>query len=98
MAKEIVWTETAVHDRFQIYQFWLSHNESQSYSEKLDKLFSESALLIAQFPEIGTKTDYKDIRVKIVGNHKLFYKSTGDRIEIIRVWDTRQNLSDIDLV
>ena len=98
MAKVIVWTETAVRDRFRIYQFWLSHNQSQSYSDKLEKLFNESALLIAQFPEVGTKTDYKDIRVKIVGNHKLFYKSKMDRIEIIRVWDTRQNPSDIDIV
>ena len=97
MAKEIVWTETAVRDRLRIYQFWLSHNQSQIYSDKLEKLFNESAKLIAEFPEIGTNTDYKDIRVKMVGNHKLFYKPGEVKIEIIRVWDTRQNPADIDI-
>ena len=97
MAKEIVWTETAVRDRLRIYQFWLSHNQSQIYSDKLEKLFNESVKLIAEFPEIGSITDYKDIRVKIVGNHKLFYKSVEGKIEIIRVWDTRQNPADIEI-
>ena len=97
MAKEIVWTETAVRDRLRIYQFWLSHNQSQVYSEKLEKLFNESAKLIADFPEIGARTDYRDIRFKMVGNHKLFYKSGVDKIEIIRVWDTRQNPADVDI-
>jgi toxin YoeB len=97
MAKEIVWTETAVRDRLRIYQFWLLHNRSQSYSERLERLFNESAKLIAEFPEIGPVTDYKGIRVKTVGNHKLFYKPSESKIEIIRVWDTRQNPADIDL-
>jgi hypothetical protein len=35
-------------------QFWLSHNQSQIYSDKLEKLFNESAKLIAEFPEIGS--------------------------------------------
>jgi plasmid stabilization system protein ParE len=97
MAKEIVWAETAVRDRLRIYQFWLSHNQSPIYSDKLEKLFNESAKLIAEFPEIGINTDYKNIRVKIVGNHKLFYKPWMDKIEIIRVWDTRQNPSGMDM-
>src|SRR5258706_6533865 len=97
MAKEIVWTETAVRDRLRIYQFWLSHNQSQIYSDKLEKLFNESAKLIAEFPEIGANTDSKDVRVKVVGNYKLFYKSGEGQIEIIRIWDTRQNPADIDI-
>ncbi len=97
MAKEIVWTETAVRDRLRIYLFWLSHNQSQIYSDKLEKLFNESAKLIAEFPEIGANTDYKGVRVKLVGNHKLFYKSGEGQIEIIRIWDTRQNPAEIDI-
>jgi plasmid stabilization system protein ParE len=59
MAKEIVWTETSIRDRLRIYQFWLSHNQSQIYSDKLEKLFNESAKLIAEFPEIGSITANK---------------------------------------
>lgn len=97
MAKEIVWTETAVQDRFQIYQIWLSNNQTSIYSDKLEILFNESAKLIAEFPELGPMTDYQDIRAKTVGNYKLFYRTRESRIEIIRVWDTRQNPSDINL-
>lgn len=95
MAKEVVWTDIAVRDPFRIYQFWLSHNQSPTYSEKLERLFNESARLIAEFPEIGPITDYKDVRVKTVGNHKLFYRPSENKIEIIRVWDTRQNPDDV---
>lgn len=63
MAKEIVWTETAVLDRFRIYQFWLLHNQSHSYSEKLETLFNESAKLIAEYPEIGTPGTARSCRI-----------------------------------
>ncbi|MBS1545521.1 MAG: type II toxin-antitoxin system RelE/ParE family toxin [Bacteroidetes bacterium] len=54
--------------------------------------------MLAEFPEFGPMTNYKGIRVKIVGNHKLFYRPGESKIEILRVWDTRQNPSDINLV
>lgn len=97
MAKEIVWTEAAVVDRFKIYLFWLAHNKSETYSDKLERLFNESAKLIAQFPEIGTTTDYEGVRVKVVRNYKLFYMDSHDKIEIIRVWDTQQNPEGIEI-
>ncbi|MCW5903441.1 MAG: hypothetical protein KIT30_13305 [Cyclobacteriaceae bacterium] len=46
---------------------------------------------------MGTPTDYQDLKVKIVRNYKLFYRDTSNRIEIIRVWDTRQNPKDLKL-
>ena len=97
MAKEIVWTETSVQDRLGIFQFWLIHNKSATYSKKLEYLFNESVKLLAEFPQMGTPTDYQDLKVKIVRNYKLFYRDTSNRIEIIRVWDTRQNPKDLKL-
>ena len=98
MAKKITWTETSVIDRFRIYQFWLDHNKSDSYSEKLEKLFNESAKLISLYPEIGIKTDFPEIHVKLIRNYKLFYRNKPDAIEIIRVWDTRQNPDNLGIV
>lgn len=95
MAKEIVWTETSVQDRLEIFKFWLTHNKSAIYSNKLEGLFNESVKLLAEFPQMGSVTDYKDIRVKAVRNYKLFYRDTPSRIEIIRVWDTRQDPKDL---
>ncbi|WP_331971352.1 type II toxin-antitoxin system RelE/ParE family toxin [Ohtaekwangia sp.] len=97
MAKEIVWTESSIKDRFRIYKFWLQHNKSDTFSEKLEKLFNESARLLALFPEMGTPTDIADVRVKVIRSYKIFYQVRIDSIEIIRVWDSRQNPEDLSL-
>lgn len=97
MAKKTVWTETAVRDRFRIYQFWYWHNKSENYSQKLEKLFNESANIIPRFPEVGTKTDFKNVRVKVVRNYNIFYCILEDRIEIIRVWEAKQDPTRVQI-
>lgn len=97
MAKKIEWTQTSIEDRFKIYQFWLQKNQSSLYSEKLEKIFKESAKLISEFPEIGSSTDYPDLRVKVIRNYKLFYLNRKEEIKVIRVWDTRQSPEDLKL-
>lgn len=96
MAKKIEWTQTSIQDRFKIYTFWIDHNKSDSYSKKLEALFNEAAKLISEFPEIGTETDFPNLRVKVIRSYKLFYINQADRIQIIRVWDTRQNPENIE--
>ena len=98
MAKKIAWTQTSIQDRIQIYQFWTQQNKSNLYSEKLDRLFKEAAKLLSAFPEIGTQTDFPDLRVKVIRNYKLFYLNLEDSIQIIRIWDTRQNPEDLKLI
>jgi plasmid stabilization system protein ParE len=72
MAKKIEWTLTSIQDRLRIYHYWIDNNKSESYSNKLEILFNEAAKLISEFPEIGTETDYPDLRVKVVKSYKLF--------------------------
>jgi plasmid stabilization system protein ParE len=97
MAKKIEWTQASIQDRFRIYHFWADHNKSDSYSKKLETLFNEAVKLISEFSEIGTETDYPDLRVKVVKSYKLFYINKVDKIQIVRVWDSRQNPSDLEL-
>jgi len=94
MAKEIEWTQTSVQDRFRIYHFWISHNGSDAHSKKLEILFNKAARLISEFPEMGTETDYPDIRMKMVDSNKIFFVNLADKIQIVRVCDTRQYPSD----
>lgn len=96
MAKKIVWTQTAIQDRFRIYQYWSQKNKSNLFSEKLERLFNEAAILLSEFSEIGTQTDFKDIRVKVIRNYKLFYLNLLDSIQIIRVWDSSQNPDNLE--
>jgi plasmid stabilization system protein ParE len=97
MARRVIWTNRAVLDRYQIYEFWTQNNQSENYSKKLELLFQESANLIAQFPEVGTNTDINGVRVKVVRTYKIFYSITESEITILRIWDARQNPEQIDM-
>ena len=90
MAKEIKWTNRAIIDRTIIYKYWLERNKSNSYSQKLEKLFEKSARIIGIFPNIGKPTNYRNVFAKVVRDYKIFYRIKSDEIEILRVWDTRQ--------
>ena len=97
MAKKIIWTQTAIQDRVRIYQYWSQKNKSNLFSEKLERLFNEAAVLLSEFSEIGMQTDFQDIRVKVIRNYKLFYQNHPDKIQIIRIWDSRQNPGNLKL-
>jgi plasmid stabilization system protein ParE len=96
MAKKIEWTQTSIQDRVKIYHFWVERNKSDSYSKKLELLFNEAAKLISEFPEIGIETDFPDLRVKVIRSYKLFYLNQADKIQIVRVWDSRQNPENLE--
>lgn len=91
MVSKIIWTETSIKDRYQIYTFWQENNKSNTYSLKLEQLFHQSAELLANFPKIGLNTDFRNTKVKIVSHFKIFYSVGTKSIPILRVWDTRQN-------
>jgi plasmid stabilization system protein ParE len=97
MAKEVVWTETSLKDRFFIYHFWFTHNHSNTYSEKLELLFAASARLLTKFPHVGTKTNIDGVRIKVVRSFKILYQDTPDKILILRIWDSRQDPETLKL-
>ena len=73
MAKKIRWTTRAIADRTNIYKYWLDKNNSKTYSEKLEYFFNKSAEIISVFPQIGRKTDYRNVYVKVIKDFKIFY-------------------------
>lgn len=97
MAKKIKWTSRAIVDRTDIYRYWLERNQSNAYSEKLEGLFENSAKIISNFPHIGTPTNYREVYAKVVGDYKIFYRIKADEIQILRVWDTRQDPDNIGI-
>jgi len=69
----------------------LERNKSDSYSEKLELLFDEAAEIIAQFPEAIRETDFLNLRIKVIKHFKIYYFNLEEKVQIIRIWDTRQN-------
>jgi toxin YoeB len=47
--------------------------------------------LIAEITEIGAKTNNEGVRVKIVKEYMFFYIFNDAEVEILRVWDCKQN-------
>ncbi|HLS31545.1 MAG TPA: hypothetical protein VK021_11865 [Flavobacteriaceae bacterium] len=72
MAKrKIIWTRTADIQFVGVLEYWAKTNKSTAYSKKLVKIVSERTKQIAGKPFIYKSTDFKDIRVALIGNFSL---------------------------
>lgn len=92
MAKrQVVWTKTAATQRRHILEYWIEHNQSTTYSEKLIELFRERTHQLIEHPKIGKKADFPKTRVVSLGHFSLFYKVTENKIFITSLWDNRQD-------
>ena len=95
MAKRrIDWSSDARNDLFTILNFYKKRNGSAAYSTKLNKRFNRSLQLIAKYPNLGTDTDYKSVRVLITGDYQIVYEIFDQLILVIMLWDCRQNPTD----
>ncbi|HEY6503807.1 MAG TPA: type II toxin-antitoxin system RelE/ParE family toxin [Chitinophagaceae bacterium] len=74
MAKQITWTKRAQQDRKEILQYWRAHNQSSTYSIKLNRLIKKAINLVAAHPHIGRRTDIENVRVKLVRDYLIFYE------------------------
>lgn len=88
MAKrKISWTQKANFERKEILEYWINHNQSKIYSVKLNKLFLKTILQVAENPTIGRKTEFEDVRVKIVRDYLLFYEYSQKHVKILSIWN-----------
>ncbi|MDQ3020613.1 MAG: type II toxin-antitoxin system RelE/ParE family toxin [Bacteroidota bacterium] len=97
MVKRIVWSLTAQQDRKNILEYWNVRNKSKTYSKKLNELLKSSIKLISTHPNIGKKTNYSNIRFKVVRDYQIFYEETLNSIDVLRIWDSRQEPDKLKL-
>ena len=91
MAYKIVWTEKANFERLRILQFWIDNNKSRAFSLKLDKLFISAIRDLSKKPTIGRKSEFENVRVKIVREYLIFYEIVRQDLVILSVWDGRRD-------
>jgi plasmid stabilization system protein ParE len=92
MAKrKIVWSPQAKLDQFIILEYYYKRNGNKTYSQKLYKRFKSATRILIKHPEIGIQTDVKNIRTLIEGDYAIFYRINQNIIEVITIWDSRQN-------
>ena len=79
--KKVIWSKRAHLDRIEILEYWIEHNQSKTYSEKLFKLFKEASNLIGQYPNIGRPTDLPSTRIKTVRDYMMIYEELKDHVK-----------------
>ncbi len=93
--RRLKWTLTALQNKKEIFKFWNKHNKSTTYSTKLNLLFNEAMKFSTIFPNIGSQTEIKDVRIIFVRNYKLIYKITSDEIQVLTIWDMHRNPNEL---
>lgn len=98
MAKQrIIWSPRAKLDLYNILDFYIKRNDSKTYSIKLNLNLRKSVMLIEKYPRIGVQTDVSGIRILIKGDYAIFYEIKAESIEIVSIWDCRQNPESTDI-
>lgn len=98
MAKQIIWSRLAHSDRIQILEYWIDRNKSNVYSKRLNRIFEDIADLISKHRKMGKETDVKNVRIKIIKNYFFTYRETETTIEILTIWDSRQDPSKFERI
>jgi addiction module RelE/StbE family toxin len=96
MVKQIIWTLRAQKEKKEIFKYWSERNKLNRYSQKLNQLFKEAIHLIRQHHYIGKPTDDYTIRIKIVKEYLIIYEVTETSINILSIWDGRQDPSKLE--
>lgn len=92
MKIEIRWSLDAVEEFEEVYDYWITNNNSQTYSKKLIGHLKRNIELISRNPNLGINTQINSVKMRLVEkNYYIIYKIESDHIQILKFWDTRQN-------
>lgn len=94
---KIIWSPRAKSDLFEVLDFYFKRNGTKTYSNKLNLTVRKSIKLLEQHSNIGVKTDVLNVRNLIVSDYSIFYEVKSGIIEIITIWDNRQNPDNLNI-
>jgi plasmid stabilization system protein ParE len=95
--RKIIWSHGALEDKLSILEFWYKKNGNSKYSRQLNEELAEITGLLKKFKKLGKQLQNNSIRYIMKGYLIVFYKVHEDFIEILKVKDSRQDLSNISL-
>jgi plasmid stabilization system protein ParE len=98
MVREIILTQLADDDKNTILAYWKKRNKSNDYSKKLNLLFIDAINYLSEHRFLGKKTTIEEVRFRIVSNYYIYYQYNDASIFILRIWDSRQNSDNLNLL
>lgn len=95
--RKIIWSHKARIKLYAILEFYAKWNKSKTYSTKLYSKFNKEIRLIANYPNLGIKTEIESVRGLIINDSIIYYEQKQDRIIIHTIWDSRQNPDSLEI-
>ncbi|MAN25854.1 MULTISPECIES: type II toxin-antitoxin system RelE/ParE family toxin [Mesonia] len=90
-SKQIIWTNNAKTEFYQILEFYIERNQSPIYSQKLLLEVEDLISTLENNEFIGRLTSDKSVRVFPIKHFLLFYSIQNEIIYILSFWDNRQD-------
>ena len=95
--RKVIWTARAKHDLKVIRDFYFKRNGTKTFSIKLHSSFQKSIKLLEENADIGHQSDMLNVNNIIEGDFSIFHKIKTGTIEIIAIWDNRQNPDNLHI-
>lgn len=93
---KIEWTKKALREFDLIYKFWIEHNKSNLYSEKILDETLRKINVLRNNPKASEEYTVLGIRrIVILENFSMTYKLVKNEIQIISFFDNRRNQNEI---
>lgn len=92
MGKPVKWSSRAENDFAEILEYLNNHwsaSVASDFISKVDKCISLIQQNTEQFPFLNK--NFKIRKCVVTKHNSIFYRDTESRIEILRLFDTRQN-------
>lgn len=88
---KIIWSKRAEKELIHILNFYIERNGNTKYSTKLLDRVEQIVDLLISYPNLGHLTENRITRVITKDEFLIFYEVIENRIEIVSLWDGRQN-------
>lgn len=99
--RKIVWSDKAQKEFDRIYKYWVKHNQSDLYSEKLLDETLRIIKIVSENPEIGEKLKLKRFanyrRGLVLENFSVIYRSYETKIVVSAFFDNRRDPEEMKL-
>ncbi len=89
----IKWSNRAVKEKSDILRYWVKHNGSETYSEKIETETDKAINLILENTLIGEKVKNRNNvrRLTVMRDYSIYYTVIEKYVYILAFWDNRQN-------
>jgi plasmid stabilization system protein ParE len=88
---ELFWSETALKQRRNTFEYWNDRNGSNLYSQRLSKLIKKRSKRLLSFPLIGRKVEIENVHAISIEHFSLFYEVVENKVVILSFWDNRRD-------